>query len=345
MPRLFFKDFPPSLSVSNLHWQCYCRIKRRTMSKLDVVRAIRSKMAGRVVGCEHGLRAMCGDRIMISHRITRIIGLSTMAIAMMGNSARAEYIFTTYTGTNLGTTSGTGTNFNGISNSGTVVGFTTPDNVNFTNFTANPLASQTPTNLNLNSTAAMAFGINSAGVVVGTDGNGNAFALSGGTLTSFLPTGGNVGPRPRHQRPGNHRRTVHQRHRQHAGLPHDAEQCSGSGQQLCHDQCADGNRRRLRQRPGHQRHGLIVGFYIGNDDEAHGFLANASSASNGMLTAMAIADPTIPSLPAEPGATFLFSQILSVNDSGIAVGYYQDQQFSQHGFFYNTNTGALYIPR
>ena len=126
---------------------------------------------------------------MTSHRISCLVGLAVLVIGTMGPSARADYIFTTYTGTNLGTLAGTGTNFNGISNNGTVVGFTTPDNVNFTNFTANPLVSQTPTNLNLNSTAAMAFGINSAGAVVGTDGNGNAFVLSGGTLTSFLPTG------------------------------------------------------------------------------------------------------------------------------------------------------------
>ena len=38
--------------------------------------------------------------------------------------------------------------------------------------------------------------------------------------------------------------------------------------------------------------------------------------------------------------TFVFSQILSVNDKGIAVGYYGDSTTSQHGFFYNVNTGV-----
>ena len=42
---------------------------------------------------------------------------------------------------------------------------------------------------------------------------------------------------------------------------------------------------------------------------------------------------------ASPGATFVFSQVLSVNDKGIAVGYYGDSTTSQHGFIYNTNTG------
>lgn len=41
----------------------------------------------------------------------------------------------------------------------------------------------------------------------------------------------------------------------------------------------------------------------------------------------------------EPGATFVFSQILGINDNGLAVGYYGDSTTSQHGFLYNTNTG------
>ena len=36
----------------------------------------------------------------------------------------------------------------------------------------------------------------------------------------------------------------------------------------------------------------------------------------------------------------MFSQILGINDQGIAVGYYGDSTGSQHGFLYNTNTGA-----
>ena len=35
----------------------------------------------------------------------------------------------------------------------------------------------------------------------------------------------------------------------------------------------------------------------------------------------------------------MFSQILGINDKGIAVGYYGDSTTSQHGFIYNTNTG------
>ena len=36
----------------------------------------------------------------------------------------------------------------------------------------------------------------------------------------------------------------------------------------------------------------------------------------------------------------MFSQILGINDKGIAVGYYGDSTTSQHGFLYNTHTGV-----
>jgi hypothetical protein len=85
--------------------------------------------------------------------------------------------------------------------------------------------------------------------------------------------------------------------------------------------------------------GLVVGFYVGTDGQDHGFMANERAAKNGTLTGTAITDPTIPTVPGEPGATFVFSQILGVNDHGIAVGYYGDSTTSQHGFIYNTNTG------
>ena len=63
-------------------------------------------------------------------------------------------------------------------------------------------------------------------------------------------------------------------------------------------------------------------------------------ASPGVITATPVADPLIPVVPGEPGATFVFSQILGINDNGRAVGYYGDSTTSQHGYFYNTGTGA-----
>jgi hypothetical protein len=72
---------------------------------------------------------------------------------------------------------GTGNNVNGISNTGQVVGFAVDSMGNFTNFSGTPF-----TTLNQLNTGAgqMAFGINSAGNVVGGNGT-NAF---------FLPNGG-----------------------------------------------------------------------------------------------------------------------------------------------------------
>src|SRR5262249_46181168 len=90
---------------------------------------------------------------------------------------------------------------------------------------------------------------------------------------------------------------------------------------------------------GINNNGLVVGFYVGTDGNQHGFMANLGAASGGMLTGPAIADPMIPPVAGEPGATFVFSQVLGINDQGIAVGYYGDSTTSQHGFFYNTNTG------
>jgi hypothetical protein len=85
--------------------------------------------------------------------------------------------------------------------------------------------------------------------------------------------------------------------------------------------------------------GLIVGFYVGTDGQQHGFVASEWSARKGVITGTAVADPVIPAVAGEPGATFVFSQILGINDQGIAVGYYGDSTASQHGFLYNTHTG------
>jgi hypothetical protein len=37
--------------------------------------------------------------------------------------------------------------------------------------------------------------------------------------------------------------------------------------------------------------------------------------------------------------TFVFSQMLGINDNGLAVGYYGDSTTSQHGYLYNADTG------
>jgi len=245
------------------------------------------------------------------------------------------YRFTNFDGPNAGNTAGTGTTMNGIANSGTAVGFTTVNGVTFTNFTANPLKTTKARLVNINgSTTAMAFGIDSAGTVVGTDGHGNAFSLNRhGVLKTFIPPGGTsataFGINDRVNIVG---QFVTSTATPGFILVHGGKSFITINQPT-------GVTSDVINAQGINNHGLVVGFYLGNDGQVHGFTASDRAAKNGTLTGTAVADPTIPAVPGEPGATFVFSQILGINDHGIAVGYYGDSTTSQHGFIYNTNTG------
>jgi hypothetical protein len=242
------------------------------------------------------------------------------------------YRFTNFDGPNAGNTAGTGTTMNGIANSGTAVGFTTVNGVTFTNFTANPLKTTRARLVNINgSTTAMAFGINSAGTIVGTDGQGNAFSLNRhGVLKTFIPDGGSsavaFGINDRVNIVGQY---VTSTATPGFILRH-------GGKSLITINQPTGVTSDVINAQGINNHGLVVGFYLGNDGQDHGFTATAPR-KPATITATAVADPTI--TPVEPGATFVFSQILGINDHGIAVGYYGDSTLSQHGFFYNTKTG------
>src|SRR5579864_9249262 len=81
----------------------------------------------------------------------------------------------------------TGSNVNGISNKGHVVGFTINANGTFSNFTGTPAR----TTLLNTGAGAMAFGINSTGAVVGSQ-NGLAFLMpkNGAPQALPLPSGG-----------------------------------------------------------------------------------------------------------------------------------------------------------
>ncbi|MGA8350693.1 MAG: hypothetical protein WB773_23075 [Isosphaeraceae bacterium] len=241
------------------------------------------------------------------------------------------FVFTNFDGPTPGTNAGAGTNQNGISNSDTSVGFTIDNNGNFHNFTVNPPKSNSATLLNINgSTTAMAFGTNSAGTVVGTDGNGNAFTLSNGKLTTFIPPGGTSATAFGINDNG----TIVGQYVTASATPGFIKVNpktyitinAPSGPNVVNAQSINNK-------------GLVVGFYVGTDGQDHGFMASQGAAKKGTLTGTAITDPTIPTVKGEPGATFVFSQILGVNDQGIAVGYYGDSTTSQHGFIYNTNTG------
>jgi hypothetical protein len=271
------------------------------------------------------------------------VGLGLMAVAtLLASPGRAAnitivnvvtadgYQFTNFTGPGAGTTAGFGTTMNGISNNGTVVGFGTPDMVNFTNFTANPLTSTAANVLN-GTTATMALGINSAGDVVGGNGANAFFFPNGGSLQNLTtPSGainafgindnGNIVGQftSGNNTPGfilnSATSTTFTTINQPTGVTSEAINAQGIN-----------------------NHGLVVGFYLGNDGNVHGFTANAPATPGGTITANGVADPN--TTVVDPNNTFVFSQILGINDHGIAVGYFGDSSLSQHGYLYNTNTG------
>jgi len=224
-------------------------------------------------------------------------------------------------------TLGTGSNANGISDKGHVVVTVLNSDGSFTNFTGTP--NQTlPLNLGPN---ALAFGMNAPGGIVGTN-NGVAFFLppKGSPQPLASPAGASsaFGINDKGQIVGQYTNASGQtpgfflNNMKSTAITINAP----SGPNVVNAQ-------------GVNNFGLIVGFYLGTDGQDHGFMANLSSAHKGIITGTPIPDPTIPAVAGEPGATFVFSQVLAVNDAGIAVGYYGDSTTSQHGFLYNTNTG------
>jgi uncharacterized membrane protein len=256
-------------------------------------------------------------------------------IALAGTALEVHagpYLFTNFDGPNAGNAAGAGTNANGINNNGAAVGFTISNDGNFHNFIRNPNGSFTT--ILANDTAAMAFGINNPNTVVGVNGLGQAFELkSGGTATPLVfPT--SAGAVSSMAFGINDKGTIVGQYTngndQSPGFILDGANFTRIDAPAGPD---------VVNAQGINNNGQIVGYYVGNDGNFHGFMANEKDAKNGQLTGIPIADPTIPNVPGEPGATFVFSQILGINDQGIAVGYYGDSTLSQHGFIYNTKTG------
>ena len=262
--------------------------------------------------------------------LTLGIGCLLVSLATAAQAA-AIYNFTNFNGPGSGTSAGAGTNMNGIANNGAAVGFGIDNAGNFTNFVRNPIGTYTTLNIN-GSTSAMALGINSAGDVVGT-ANGAAFILPFGGSAVTLTTPANTTAAFGINDMGN----IVGQFTSAMGTMPGFFLANNSGSGLITINAPSGPNAVNAQGINNNR--LIAGFYVGTDGQDHGFMALVSNAVGGTLTGTAIADPTIPPVMGEPGATFVFSQILGVNDHGIAVGYYGDSTTSQHGFLYNTNTG------
>jgi probable HAF family extracellular repeat protein len=303
------------------------RTARPVLDSLEGRTMLNAKMAHLVL--DKQVPAQVFDLKQPKNTDSKVVGPSITVISQV---RAGGFHFTNLDGPNAGTNAAAGTNENGIANNGTAVGFTIDNNGNFLNFTANPVKSKKATLVNIKgSTTAMAFGVNSSGTVVGSDGNGNAFFTQRNKVTTFIPTGGAsaiaFGI--------NDKGTIVGQYVTSTATPGFIRLSSKwyvtinapSGPNVVNAQ-------------GINNKGQVVGFYLGTDGQVHGFTANANSSKAGSITGVAIADPTIPVVPGESGATFVFSQILGINDKGIAVGYYGDSTNSQHGFLYNTHTGV-----
>jgi hypothetical protein len=273
-------------------------------------------------------------------RLRFIAGLTTLfsasllpcpvraGITLIGSPITAGgYTFTNFDFSPL-TGVAVGSNVNGISNTGQVVGTTVDINnaPTFTNFFGTP-----PTLTQLNTGADQtAFGINSAGDVVGGNGTNAFFLPNGGSLQDLTTPADAINAFGINDK-GN----IVGQFTSGNSTPGFILAASTSSTFTTINAPATAD---VVNAQGINDNGLVVGFYLGNDGQVHGFTAHAPT-TPGVITGTPVADPTIPANPNEPGATFVFSQILGINDNGLAVGYFGDSTTSQHGYFYNTNTG------
>lgn len=268
---------------------------------------------------------------MTIRRIRILAGLMALSVAVLASPARAGVINMVtangYTFTNIDGPGGGGTvstNFNGISNTGQVAGVTLDANMNLlSNFAGNPTGTLSTLN---NTVPAMAFGINSAGTIVG-GAPGFKTTIGGMPQALPLPSGATTetafGINDKGMIVG-----------QYTSATGTMPGFILNGTTFTTINAPVGPN--VVNAQGINNNGLVVGFYVGLDDQVHGFTFDSTKA---LTTGTPVADPTIPPVTGEPGATFVFSQILGINDSGLAVGYYGDSTTSQHGFLYNTVTG------
>ena len=253
-----------------------------------------------------------------SSRMRSFAGFTALLTAMLASTARAApinvvtkngYTFTNFdgpTGTNV-----VSTNVNGISNKGVVTGVTLDAGMNFiANFAGTP-----PSTLTTQQSAggAMAFGINGIGTIVG---GAPAFMQPINGVSRLLPTP--AGATSATAFGINDQGMI-------VGQYTDATAATPgfvlSNGTLHHDQRPVGATER-RQRPGDQQQrpgGRLLPRQRRPGPRFHGDSTNGARDRHRR-------SPTRRSRrsPGEPGATFVFSQILGINDSGLAVGYYGD---------------------
>jgi len=243
-----------------------------------------------------------------------VLGFSATA------SASPIYNFISFNGPG---NNGGGTTVNGIDNNGDVVGFSSDNAATptfFTNFIRNPNGTVTPLSIG-GDPLAMASGIDNSLTVVGTDSNGSAFSLAGGTLTTLPHVNGNTvseaafGINDSGLIVGQYADIV-------TGTTPGFLFAGGAFAVLNPVVNAD-----VTNAQGINNNGVVTGFYSTDGVHQHGFFY-----SFGTHQFTLPADPNIPNL--------VLTQFLGINDNGLAVGYYQLPDGSQHGFLYDSTTQA-----
>ena len=253
--------------------------------------------------------------------------LSAALVLPLTQSAQAQYSFTNFDGL-VQTTAGAmvaSTTINGISNSGSVVGSTIDNNFAITNFSGVPTAFTT---LNI-PTSAVPNGINTSQQVVGMNG-ASAFVLN-----SINPSNTAL-PLP----PVNSTTTseaafgindngiiVGQYTDSATGTTPGFIDINGAFTSLRPTAASI----LVVNAQGINNAGLVVGFYSQADGIQHGFLYDSPTKAYTLL-----ADPSTPQMA---NGNLALTQFLGINQSGLAVGYYQTKDTgSQFGFLYNTQT-------
>ena len=233
--------------------------------------------------------------MMMTHRMRLFASLTTLSAALLASPARAGIVYigspvtaNGYTFTNFDfsplTAPATGSNANGISNTGQIVGATVDVNgaPTFTNFAGNPLTGTlTPLNTGTGQTA---LGINSAGNVVGGNGT-NAFFLPNGGALQTLTT-----PATAINAFGiNDNGNIVGQFTSGANTPGFILN-SAASTSFTTINAPTGVTSNFVNAQGINNAGLVVGFYLGNDGQVHGFTANAP-ASPGTLSTDAVSSP------------------------------------------------------
>jgi MYXO-CTERM domain-containing protein len=261
---------------------------------------------------------------MMTNRVRSGIGFAVLTAALLATPAPAGYVFTTFDGPGTqGSTIGT-TTANGINNNGAVVGFSTIGGAN-TNFIRNP--NGTFTTIIPDDPPAMANGINKFNTVVGVNGNMQAIQVSPHGTVTLLPT----------PNPGNTASSVAfgindkgvivgQYVNSATGTTPGFILHNGTYTFLNPTDQMSGMPATVTNAQGINNKGIGVGFESSNGVNQFGFEFDMAGHTSPLPN---------PSTPLIQQDGLVLTQFLGVNDSGEAVGYYQTNGGSQHGFLFN----------